>query len=265
MDVTPQTINTLANELRDAEFTRRQVAPLTDRFPDLTISDAYAIQTVGIDNRLKDGHAVGGRKVGLTSRAMQQQLGVDEPDFGILLDDMFVDEGEGIDLRTLLQPRVESEIAFVLDEDLVGPGVTPVRALRAAGGVMPAIEIIDSRIVDWKIKLVDTVADNASSARVVLGGRVTRIGDFDLRLVGVAFSHNGVVAETGSGAAVLGNPARCVAWLANKLATFGEGLKAGEVILAGSLHRAIPVGPNDVIHAEFDRLGTVSTRFVAPG
>jgi 2-keto-4-pentenoate hydratase len=254
-------IEAVANELRDAELSRVAIPPVSERFPSFTIADAYAVQSLGIERRLKAGSVVAGRKVGLTSVAMQQQLGVSEPDFGVLLNDMVVGDGDGVPTSELLQPRVESEIAFVLDRDLAGPGVTAVKAIAATGGVVPAIEIIDSRIENWKISLVDTIADNASSARVVLGGKVTKIDGFDLKLVGVVFSHNGVVTETGSGAAVLGNPARCVAWLANKLAEFGECLRAGDVVLAGSLHRAIAVVPGAVISAEFDHLGTVSVHF----
>ena len=259
-DSTP-TIEDLAAELREAEISRVPIAPLTERFSSMTVADAYAVQTLGIERRLKEGRILGGRKIGLTSAAMQQQFGVTEPDFGVLLDDMFVADGDAVETGALLQPRVESEIAFVLDRDLAGPGVTAVKALAATAGVMPAIEIIDSRIEGWKIKLIDTVADNASSARVVLGGRVTKVEGLDLKLVGVVFSHNGSVVETGAGAAVLGNPARCVAWLANKLAEYDDSLRVGDVVLAGSLHRAIPVTPGAVVNAEFDRLGTVSVHF----
>jgi 2-keto-4-pentenoate hydratase len=192
---------------------------------------------------------------------MQQLLGVDEPDYGMLLDDMFVEDGDEIDLSTLLQPRVEAELAFVMARDLSGPGVTTATALAAIGGVLPAIEVVDSRVAGWRIKLVDTVADNASSGLLVVGGRSRPVTDLDLRLVGVVVSRNGELIDTGAGAAALGNPARCVAWLANKLATFGDGLRAGDVVLPGAVHKMVTVTPGDVFRAEFAGLGAVTARF----
>ena len=251
----------LAEELWDAGVTSRPVPPLTERYPDLGIDDAYAIQTINVDRRVGEGLRVVGRKVGLTSRPMQQLLGVDEPDFGVLTEDMVVEDGDEVDLRRLVQPRVEAEMAFVLGRDLAGPGVTTGTALAAIAGVMPAIEIVDSRVADWKIKLVDTVADNASSGLLVTGGRLTPVDRVDLRLVGVVVSRNGEVLHTGAGAAVLGNPARCVAWLANKLGAFGAGLRAGDIVLPGSPHAMVAVTPGDVFRAEFAHLGAVTVRF----
>jgi 2-keto-4-pentenoate hydratase len=251
----------LADELWQAGETRVPVEPLTDRHPDLVIEDAYAIQTRVIDRRVADGAKIIGRKIGLTSRPMQQMLGVQEPDYGVLLDDMFVEDGDVISLDRLLQPRVEAELAFVMERDLVGPGVTTANALAAIAGVFPAIEVVDSRVVDWRIKLVDTVSDNASSGLLVMGGRLSKVADLDLRLVGVAVSRNGPVIDTGAGAAALGNPARCVAWLANKLGTFGATLRAGDVVLPGAVHRMVPVAPGDVFRAEFARVGAVTARF----
>jgi 2-keto-4-pentenoate hydratase len=250
-----------AEALWAAERDRAPVAPLTESEPMLTVKSAYAIQAANIARRTEHGSRVVGRKVGLTSRAMQEMLGVDEPDFGVLLDGMVVEEGDDVDLDTLIQPRAEAEIAFLLERDLAGPGVTTVQAAAAVAGALPALEIIDSRVEDWRIKLADTVADNASSARVVLGGRITPIRDLDLRLVGAVVTRNGQLADTGAGAAVLGNPLRCVAWLANKLADFGEGLRAGDVVLAGALHRAFGVDDGDVCRAEIAHLGAVTARF----
>lgn len=247
--------------LATAAAERRPIEPLTTTHPELTVADAYAIQAAGIGRRLAEGRVIRGRKAGLTSAAMQQQLGVDEPDFGTLIDDMLVEDGDEIDVTLLIQPRAEAEIGFVLEHDLVGPGVTPTDVLRAAAGVLACIEVIDSRIADWRIGLVDTVADNASSALAVTSGRLVPIDGIDLRLLGMAFYRNGELVETGAGAAVLGNPARCVAWLANKLAEFGEPLRAGELILAGALHRSVAVEPGDIFRAELSRLGTVTTRF----
>ncbi len=256
-------LRAIADELWDAERLRRPIAPISEKEPDLTVADAYAIQTLNVDRRLAAGARRLGSKVGLSSRAMQQLLGVDEPDFGALLDDMFVEEGDPIPVSSLVQPRIEAEIGFVLERDLQGPAVTTTAALRAIAGAMPALEIVDSRIADWKITLIDTVADNASCGRLVLGGRITKLDRIDLRLVGMVLSRNGEVIDTGAGAAVLGNPARCVAWLANKFATFGASLHAGDVIIPGALHRMVPVAAGDTFRAEFAHLGAVTTVFTA--
>ena len=254
-------LEALAGELWDAEQRRRPISPLTETEPDLTVVDAYAIQQINVDRKLAAGRVRLGSKVGLSAKAMQQLLGVDEPDFGALLDDMFVEEGDPVSMASMLQPRIEAEIGFVLDRDLVGPAVTTTAALRAIGGAMPALEIVDSRIADWKIKLVDTVADNASCGKLVLGGRITKLDHLDLRLVGMVLSRNGEVIDSGAGAAVLGNPARCVAWLANKFATFGDGLRAGDVVIPGALHRMVPVAAGETYRAEFAHLGAVTATF----
>jgi 2-keto-4-pentenoate hydratase len=255
----------LADELWQAEQTRVPVGPLTKRHPGLEIDDAYAIQSLNIDRHVARGARVCGRKVGLTSVPMQELLGVKEPDYGILLDHMFVEDGDEVALDRLLQPRIEAELAFVMEQDLAGPGVTVARALTAIAGALPAVEIVDSRVADWQIKLVDTVADNASSGLLVVGGNLRKVTDIDLRLLGVMVTRHGEVVDTGAGAAVLGNPARCVAWLANKLAPFGASLRAGDVILPGAVHRMIGVTPGDVFRAEFAYLGAVTARFSGAG
>jgi 2-oxopent-4-enoate hydratase len=251
-------IGSPVDALAAAAAERRPIPPLSETYPELTVEDAYAIQAEGIARR---GGVIRGRKAGLTSAAMQAQLGVDEPDFGTLLDEMLVEDGDEIDLTRLIQPRAEAEIGFVLEHDLEGPGLAATDVLRATAGVLACIEVIDSRIADWKIGLVDTVADNASSALAVTSGRLVPVGGLDLRLVGMAFYRNGELAETGAGAAVLGNPARSVAWLANKLGELGERLRAGELILTGALHRSVAVQPGDVFRAELNHLGSVTTRF----
>jgi 2-keto-4-pentenoate hydratase len=251
----------LADELWEADRTARPVAPLTDRYPDLDVEDAYAIQSINIERRTAAGQRVVGRKVGLTSRPMQELLGVDEPDFGVLTDEMVVEDGDPIPMARLVQPRVEAELAFVMERDLAGPGVSTATALAAIAGALPAVEIVDSRVADWKIKLVDTVADNASSGLLVLGGRMRPVEDLDLRLLGVVVSRGGELLDTGAGAAALGNPARCVAWLANKLGSLGSGLRAGDVVLPGAVHKMVPVQPGDVFRAEFAHLGAVTVRF----
>jgi 2-oxopent-4-enoate hydratase len=255
------TVASLADQLWEAEQTRSPIDPLTDRHPGLVIDDAYAIQTHNIDRRLAAGARVVGRKVGLTSKGMQGMLGVTEPDFGVLLDDMIVEDGDEVDLTTMVQPRIEAELAFVMATDLAGPGVSTANALAAIAGVLPAVEIVDSRIADWRIKLVDTVADNASSGRLVVGGRMLPVTGVDLRLVGMVLSRGGEVIDTGAGAAALGNPARCVAWLANKLGSLGAKLSAGDVVLPGAVHRMVAVEPGDVFRAEYAHLGAVTARF----
>lgn len=194
---------------------------------------------------------------------MQKLLGVHEPDYGHIFNRMMAPDGGPLSFSKLIQPRIEGEIAFILQRDLRGPGVTLASVLRATRGVMASIEVIDSRIKDWKIKIQDTVADNASSARVILGGRIAPPDNLDLRCIGMILEKNGEIIATGAGAAVMGNPAQSVAWLANKLSEFGISLNAGEIIMSGSLTAAIKVAPGDVIKATFDRLGTVTARFMA--
>jgi 2-keto-4-pentenoate hydratase len=208
------------------------------------------------------GQIVVGKKIGLTSLAMQAMLGVKEPDYGHILNGMVVMEAQKVLAAELVAPRIEGELAFVLKEDLKGPGVTLTEVLRCSEGVIPSLEIIDSRIADWKIKLPDTVADNASSARVVLGGTITPPHSLDLRTVGMVLEKNGEIAATAAGAAVLGHPAQAVAWLANKLAAYGIILRKGEVILSGSLTAAIPVAAGDFIRADFGPLGDVKIKFI---
>lgn len=246
--------------LLEAEATRRPIAPLTESDPSLTVVDAYHIQLGVVEEKLKRGEVVVGHKIGLTSKPMQRMLGVGEPDYGHLFRSMWYQSGEVVD-RPLLQPRVEPEIAFVLKRDLAGPGVTLHSVLQATDYVVPALEVIDSRIADWRIKLVDTVADNASAGCFVLGARISAVDAADLATVGMVMAKNGAVVETGAGAAVLGHPALGVAWLANKLAEFGTVLRAGQVILSGSVSAAVRVAANDHIWVSFGRLGTVEATF----
>jgi 2-keto-4-pentenoate hydratase len=255
-------LSELAAQLRTAESDRRPIAPLTDQLPGLTVDDAYRIQQINVRARQAEGEVVRGQKIGLTSVAMQQQLGVTEPDFGALFASMILEEGDGVPTAELIHPRAEAEIAFVMAQDLRGPGVTALDALGAVAGAVPAIEVIDSRVADWKIQLPDTIADNASSARVVCGARITPVAELDLRLLGMVLSRNGEVISTGAGAAVSGNPIRAVAWLANKLGEFDVGLQAGDLVLAGALTAAVSVVPGDSLRADFAELGSVTTRFV---
>lgn len=246
--------------LADAEHRREPVSPLTETFPAIDLDDAYAIQRMGVERRAASGARLAGHKIGLTSRAMQEQFNVAEPDYGHLLSDMFVLEGTDIAASELCSPRVEPEVAFVLKHPLAGPGLTVADVLRATDFVLPALEVIDSRIADWRITLPDTVADNASSARVVLGASPIPVNRFDLRLIGAVLWKKGKVVETGASGAVLGNPASAVCWLANMLAGFEVALEAGQVVMPGGCTRSVPVGPGDHVRAEFDGLGFVSVR-----
>lgn len=256
-------IEALASMLVDASREQRPVKPLTEQCPELTLDAAYRVQQCVIAHRINAGERVVGWKVGLTSKAMQDMLGVNEPDYGAITSGMLVPDGAKVARSTLIQPRVEAEIAFVLGEALKGPGVTALDVRRATLGVAAAIEVIDSRIVDWRIRLCDTVADLASSARVVVSPHVVPLGTFDLRLLGVVLYLNGVVQETGAGAAVLGDPLDAVAWAANTLGRLGTTLEAGSVVMPGAMHRATDVSSGDSIEARFDRLGSVSVHFTA--
>ena len=228
---------TFSEHLAQAEINRQGVKPLTSIDPELTIEEAYQVQLATIAKKVADGRQIIGKKIGLTSVAMQKLLGVDQPDYGHLLDNMVIGNGNHINSELVLQPKVEAEIAFILKHDLVGPRVTVTDVLLATDYVVPALEVVDSRIADWKIKLEDTIADNASSGLYVLGDKKLKVSEIDLALTGVVLYKNGEVMNTGVGAAALGHPAICVAWLANKLFEFGITLKAGEVILSGALLR----------------------------
>ena len=251
-----------ARELYDAERLRNPVRPLTERHPSITTDEAYRIQLAWLEIKRAQGSNVVGKKIGLTSKAMQKMLNVDQPDYGHILDGMIVEDGGQFPVDQLIQPKIEPEIAFILDRDIKGPGVTSTQVLAAARFVVPALEIIDSRIEAWNIKLCDTIADNASSGRVVLGGYPKPIHSADLRLVGMVLEKNGEVVQTGVGAAVLGHPAAAVAWLANALARFDVVLKGGEIIMPGAICGAVDVKKGDVIQASFGGLGAVSVRFV---
>jgi 2-keto-4-pentenoate hydratase len=253
----------LAEMLARAETARGPISRLRDiAGAELSVADAYRIQLINIERRLRSGRRIVGQKVGLTSQAMQRMMGVDQPDFGHILDDMVLRSGDSCRTGELIAPRVEPEIAFVLARELRGPAVTPADVIAATAYVAPSIEIIDSRIAGWKIGLSDTIADNASSARVVLGGAHSAADSCDLSKVEMALEKNGKVAETGTGAATLGHPAMALAWLANKLAEFGRALEAGSLVMPGALCRAIDVVSGDVVTATFEGLGSVTVNFV---
>jgi 2-keto-4-pentenoate hydratase len=244
----------IAQSLIDAEDLRRPVPPLTQTEPDFDITAAYRVQSLVWERRLSAGHRLVGHKVGLTNAAMQQQLGVDEPDFGRLHDGMEV--RGAVDLDQLIQARIEPEICFFLGADLVGAGVTVDAVLEATSAVAPALEIIDSRIEAWRIMLPDTVADNASSARFAVGERQPLDGR-DLAAVEAALLVDGELVGAGRGEAVLGHPAAAVAWLANALATYGEHLAAGEIVLPGAMCASVPLRAGSTVVGAFDDLGEV--------
>jgi 2-keto-4-pentenoate hydratase len=258
-----QTRGDIAETLLGAYSSGAPVEPLTARYDDLTVADAYEIQLLQVARWVADGARVKGHKVGLTSPAMQRQMNVDQPDYGHLLDRMFWPEGDPIPLSGFLQPRVEPETAFVLAKPLRGPGVTVADAIAAVGFVLPALELIDSRIRDWKIGLADTIADNASSGGVVLGSSGVALSAVDLRLAGCNLHKNGELAGTGASGAVLGSPLKALAWLANTVGARGVELEAGQVILPGSVTASIPVGPGDTVTATFAGLGRVTARFAS--
>lgn len=250
-----------ADQLNKAEQDLVGIAPLTSVDPLLSIEEAYNIQLENIERKKTQGHKIVGKKIGLTSKAMQTLLGVEEPDYGHLLDSMVIENGNSIPKQKVIEPKVEAEIAFVLKKDLKGPNVTTLDVLKATDYILPSIEIVDSRIRDWKIQLPDTIADNASSAFYVLGGKPIKIEDVNLELIGMVLTKNGKTVNTGVGAAALGNPAYCVAWLANKLADFDISLRAGEVILSGALSAAVNAKAGDSFTAKFAHLGEVSVHF----
>jgi 2-keto-4-pentenoate hydratase len=251
-----------AEELFDAERQHKTLRPLTEIFPDIEPHEAYHIQLALIEMKKARGAKVVGKKIGLTSKAMQKMLNVDQPDYGHILDNMVLQDTAVFRVGELIQPKIEPEIAFILDRELKGPGIAPMEVLSATRFVVPALEVIDSRIEGWKIKLCDTIADNASSARIVLGNSPKRVDQLDLKLVGMVLEKNGDIVQTGAGGAVLGNPAVAVAWLANAVGQFGVRLGAGEIIMPGALCAAADVSAGDLLQATFAGLGSVSVRFV---
>lgn len=254
-------------ELYRALRDRRTVAPLIARDPSLTIADAYAISLDALARRQADGERVVGKKIGVTSKAVQDMLGVHQPDFGFLTDRMWVPNVDGaaeIDIaaRGLIQPRAEAEIAFILKSQLVGPGVTAADVIAATQSIAPCFEIVDSRIADWQIGIVDTVADNASCGVFVIGDARADAGAHDLPALHVTVTKNGQPLSEGYGAAVQGSPAAAVAWLANTLGAYGVTLDAGDVILSGSLVPLAPAVAGDVFEMVLHGIGGCTARFV---
>lgn len=256
------TIQALGDELYQAMVKREAVSPLTGRGEDISIDDAYHISLRMLERRIAAGASVIGKKIGVTSKAVQNMLNVHQPDFGYLTDDMVFNSGEVMPIsERLIAPRAEGEIAFMLKKDLTGPGITNADVLAATECVMPCFEIVDSRIRDWKIAIQDTVADNASCGLFVLGDQAVSPRKLDLVTCGMVVEKNGAVLSTGAGAAALGSPVNCVTWLANTLGKFGIALKAGEVILSGSLVPLEPVKAGDYMRVDIGGIGSASVRF----
>ncbi|MGH8787739.1 MAG: 2-oxo-hept-4-ene-1,7-dioate hydratase [Cupriavidus necator] len=265
--LTTETRSALAGELHDAERSRKQVEHFSKRFPGMTVEDSYAVQRAWMALKRAQGRRVIGHKIGLTSRAMQMASQIDEPDYGTLLDDMLFENGSEVRADRFIVPRLEVEFAFILGRDLRGPDVTLFDVLRSTEYVVPALELIDARIEQFDReskaprKVLDTIADNAANGGIVLGGRPVKPDAVDWRWAGALLFKNGIIEESGLGAAVLNHPGNGVAWLANKLAPHGEALAAGEIVLGGSFTRPVPCGQGDVFHADYGTLGSISLRF----
>ena len=258
-----QLIQQCGDELYTAMLERTPVRPLTERFSDITIEDAYNISLRMLERRIESGEKIIGKKIGLTSKAVQNMLGVGQPDFGYLTDKMAFSQGEEMPISDrLMQPKAEGEIAFILKKDLMGPGITAADILAATDCVLPCFAVVDSRVENWQIKIQDTVADNASCGLFVLGDRAVDPRKVDLATCGMVVEKNGSIISTGAGAAALGSPVNCVTWLANTLGQFGIPLKAGEVILSGSLVPLEPVQAGDFMSVSIGGIGSASVRFV---
>ena len=249
--------------LYDAMVNRQTIRPLTEQAADISIEDAYHISLAFLQHRLDAGEKVIGKKIGLTSHAVQSMLKVNQPDFGFLTDKMVFSQGQEMPIsQTLIQPRAEGEVAFVLKKDLTGPGVTAADVVAATECVLPCFEVVDSRIENWQIKIQDTIADNASCGLLILGDTAVSPRQVDLRTCGMVVEKNGKIISTGAGAAALGSPVNCVAWLANTLGYFGIPLKAGEVILSGALVPLENVQAGDFMSVSIGGIGNASVLFV---
>lgn len=256
-------ITAYGDALFEAMRNRTTIAPLSEQSPEITIEDAYAVSRRMLERRLADGEVMIGKKIGVTSKVVMDMLNVRQPDFGFLTDKMVYGNCAEVPAsKTLIQPKAEGEIAFVLKRDLQGPGITNADVIAATDFVMPCFEIVDSRIRDWQIKIEDTVADNASCGAIVLGDKTVSPLDVDLSTCGIVVTLNGEIISTGAGAAAMGSPVNAVTWLANTLGTFGIELKAGELILSGSLVPLQAVSPGDAMQMEIGGIGQASVRFV---
>ncbi|PZX01286.1 2-oxohept-3-enedioate hydratase [Psychrobacillus insolitus] len=253
----------MAEELLEAERTKQSIAPLTETYENITVADAYAVQLAQIRQKIDTGATVKGLKIGLTSKAMQEMLNVYTPDYGFILDTMVYDELEGLSTESFIQPKVEFEIAFVFNKKLKGPKVTMQDVIDATDYVVPAVEVIDSRIANWKIKFEDTVADNGSSAGAILGEKRTQLKDIeDITNIPMIVKKNGEFLDQATSAAVLGNPLNAVVWLANEVSAYGISLEPGMFVLSGALSKAVTFEAGDEFEADFGILGKVSVNIL---
>lgn len=265
--MTPEQVTDAAKRLFQAEQSGQQIGLLSMQYPEMNMDNAYAVQAALVEQKIQSGRRVVGWKIGLTSRAMQMALNIDIPDSGVLLDDMQFDNGATVPAGRFIQPRIEAEIAFVFKTDLAADNVTLLDVLNATDYVCPALEILDTRILradpatGQTRNVNDTISDNAANAGIVMGGHPMRPDSVDLRRVGAIVSRNAQVEETGLGAGVLNHPAQGIVWLANRLATYGESIRAGQVVISGSFIRPVEAPPGSTISADFGELGTVGVYF----
>ncbi len=256
-------VETLACRLREAQSTRAPIAPIRDELAALGVAGAYAVQLANTRHGLRHGRRLAGRKIGLTARSVQAQLGVDQPDYGMLFADMALCDGDDVAPNAVLQPKVEAEVAFMMGRDVVHADATPAEVMAAVEFALPAIEIVGSRIEAWNIKLLDTVADNASSGLYVVGNEPRRLQGLDLRLCGMVMARAGAEVSAGNGAACLGHPLNAVVWLARKMAEVGQPLRAGDLVMSGALGPMVSARPGDRFEARIEGLGSVRVGFAA--
>ena len=261
MNTTPENIQKAADALYTAHADKTPCDPIRDLLQDGDVDGAYAVQEINTKRWLDEGRKLVGRKIGLTSVAVQQQLGVDQPDYGMLFADMAIAEGEEVPLGALIQPKAEAEVAFVIGKDLPHKDLTLSDLMSAIEYVLPSIEIVDSRVADWNIRILDTVADNASSGLYVLGAEPVKLERLDLRTCGMVMSLKGEPVSTGVGAACLGHPLNAALWLAKTMARVGRPLSAGDQIMSGALGPMVPAQPGDVMEARIEGLGSVRAAF----
>lgn len=261
MTLTKDEIEEISRQLIEAERECEPIEPISQKYADLSYDDAYAVQRRTTEIKVELGAVIVGRKIGLTSKAMQEQAKISEPDYGVIFRSWVFREGQPLPIRKVVWPRIEPEIAFLLKNDLKGPGVTVASVLAATEGIMPAFEILGRRFRNYAT-VKDSIADNAAQDGVILGDKLTPLSpEIDLRLIGMVLEENGEIIDTAAGAASLGNPGEAVAWLANKLYEHGMTLRKGEFIMSGSLTKAVELQPGSFFRATFDRLGSVSVMF----
>jgi 2-oxopent-4-enoate/cis-2-oxohex-4-enoate hydratase len=261
MNLSEKQINDLVNQLHQAWENASQIPPITDSVPKITVEEAYQIQLKLMAKRIAEGEAVVGKKIGITAKVVMKMLGVDQPDFGHLMSGMEFQESQSLPFNKFCQPKGEGEIAFLLKKDLTGPGITRDQIIEATECVIPAFEIVDSRIQDWNIKIQDTIADNASAGAFVIGSSRTSLKGLDLATCGMVLKKNGEIIGTGNGAATLDHPLNAVGWLANTLGSLGMSLKAGEIILSGSLSVMFPIQSGDSLEMEIEGVGKTMCHF----